>query len=341
MNTDNNKYKIDFNNKKEITINNETITVYRIIAIKDFSDVKTGDVGGYVGDYHNLSQYGDCWIYNDAIVCEYGKVCDHATIRNNAMIFGDAVIKGNSCVKCNAQVFEKACISNNVCISEQSKIYGCAKVTENACIAGESRVYDKAFIKSNACINAHSEIFGRAIISGNSLVTGNAKVYCGATITGNAVMDYNAVAKDNAYVGGVTYLLSDAVISQQQRVLEGVVEVDLSKNLKESIRCQTGLGVFDNKVIAYKQVNKDLSSFYDKNFVYKIGEIVEKDFCDYSSKSHSTELYFSNMVHWNKQDNIKNSTFLMAEIQLEDIITVQEGKICCRKAKILGRYDIE
>ena len=46
------------------------------------------------------------------------------------------------------------------------------------------------------------------------------------------------------------------------------------------------------------------------------------------------------MNYWNKHTDLMNSTFLIAEINLEDIITVQEGKIRCKKAKILGKYDI-
>lgn len=45
------------------------------------------------------------------------------------------------------------------------------------------------------------------------------------------------------------------------------------------------------------------------------------------------------MNYWNSEENITDTTFLMAEIDLEDIITVQDGKIRCKRAKILGRYD--
>ena len=43
-------------------------TLYRIRALKDFSNVNSGDLGGYVGDCENLSQYGDAWVYDDARV---------------------------------------------------------------------------------------------------------------------------------------------------------------------------------------------------------------------------------------------------------------------------------
>ena len=38
--------------------------LYRPKALKDFKDVKKGDLGGYVVNYYNLRQEGDSWIYN-------------------------------------------------------------------------------------------------------------------------------------------------------------------------------------------------------------------------------------------------------------------------------------
>lgn len=39
-------------------------TLYRIRALKDFAGVRAGELGGYVEQEHNLSQYGNCWICN-------------------------------------------------------------------------------------------------------------------------------------------------------------------------------------------------------------------------------------------------------------------------------------
>ena len=40
----------------------------RVKALRDFSDVLKGGVGGYVEGEHNLSHEGDCWIYGNAEV---------------------------------------------------------------------------------------------------------------------------------------------------------------------------------------------------------------------------------------------------------------------------------
>ena len=44
--------------------------LFRVVAIKDFGDVKKGDVGGWIEKESNLSQSGDAWVYGDAKVCE-------------------------------------------------------------------------------------------------------------------------------------------------------------------------------------------------------------------------------------------------------------------------------
>jgi UDP-3-O-[3-hydroxymyristoyl] glucosamine N-acyltransferase len=78
--------------------------LYRVKALKSFSDVKAGDIGGYVAGEHNLSHGGDCWVSNNARV--YGNACvyDDVRVSDNARVFG------------NAQVFDNAWVSAGLCI---------------------------------------------------------------------------------------------------------------------------------------------------------------------------------------------------------------------------------
>lgn len=58
--------------EKEATVYDEDkkcyieVRLFRIRATKDFEDVKIGDFGGFVQNESNLSQEGDCWIYDEA-----------------------------------------------------------------------------------------------------------------------------------------------------------------------------------------------------------------------------------------------------------------------------------
>lgn len=61
--------------------------LYRIKALTSFSDVKEGDLGGWIEKEENLSQEGNTWVYGNATVY------DNATVYGNAMVYGNAEIK--------------------------------------------------------------------------------------------------------------------------------------------------------------------------------------------------------------------------------------------------------
>lgn len=88
--------------------------LFRIRALRDFGNVKAGELGGYVEKEGNLSHYGNAWI------------CDDAKIYNDAEIYGDAEISGN------AKICGDAVICDNVVICGDAEIYGNAKISGNA-----------------------------------------------------------------------------------------------------------------------------------------------------------------------------------------------------------------
>ena len=124
--------------------------LYRIEALKDFSDVEKGEKGGFVENERNLSQENNCWIYDDA------KVFD------NASVFGNAIVGENACIKDNARVFENAIVSGNAKIYGYAKIYGIALIYENAIVCENAKVYEFAKVYSNA------EIFSDATVISDS-----------------------------------------------------------------------------------------------------------------------------------------------------------------------------
>ena len=59
---------MNIENNKKYELTEEAIVVdghklHRIRALKDFADVKAGDLGGYVESEDNLSHEGNCWVY--------------------------------------------------------------------------------------------------------------------------------------------------------------------------------------------------------------------------------------------------------------------------------------
>ena len=119
----------------------------RIIALKDFSDVKKGDKGGLIRDEINLSQEGNCWVYEKAMVSDCARVS------------GDAKVSGNARVWGWARVYENAQVSGN------AVIYGCAEVFGNAKVCGY--IVNKAYTKISGNVKlwstARSDIYASSI----------------------------------------------------------------------------------------------------------------------------------------------------------------------------------
>ena len=108
--------------------------VYRIKALKDFSDIKKGDIGGYVESEYNLSQKGDCWIYDEAVACDNSVVCNNA------------VVCGNSIARDNSKICGYARVGGN------STVYGCVR------LCGDTIVYDYAVVCGYARVDYNAKI---------------------------------------------------------------------------------------------------------------------------------------------------------------------------------------
>ncbi|MDO4929606.1 MAG: hypothetical protein Q4E59_00575, partial [Bacteroidales bacterium] len=54
--------------------------LYRIQAIRDFGNIKKGQIGGFIESEYNLSHYGNCWVWDNANVLGDAKVRDDANV---------------------------------------------------------------------------------------------------------------------------------------------------------------------------------------------------------------------------------------------------------------------
>lgn len=324
---------------KKFELTDETIdfrgkTLYRIKALKDFGSVKTGDLGGFIEKESNLSQRDNCWICYDA------RVFGDATIYGNAEIYGKARVYNNAEVSGDAKVFSNAVIYGDAEIFGNASIYGNARVCGNAEIFENARVYGLAFIYGDAQVFGKARVCGNAEVFDKARVGDNAEVFDNTRVYNNAYVGDNARVYGDARVYGTASVFGNAVLKENQMVCTGLCKVDLSKNLKENIRCQTNLFPQKDYVIAYKQVRKNLTSIYDATFQYKIGEWAEVKEPEISNRACATGLHFSNPNYWDMEGR-GDITYLMAKIMLDDIITVQWGKIRCKRAFILDKYEIE
>ena len=85
--------------KYELTDNTKTVNgvkLYQIQALKDFGNVKAGDLGGWIEKEKNLSQEGDCWVYDNAQVFGNAQVSDNARVSDNAWVYDNAQVFGDA-----------------------------------------------------------------------------------------------------------------------------------------------------------------------------------------------------------------------------------------------------
>jgi carbonic anhydrase/acetyltransferase-like protein (isoleucine patch superfamily) len=167
--------------------------VRRIRAIRDintqFLFVPKGTLGGWVEKSSNLSQDGESWVANEAVVCGNGKITHNALVSGNAWV-KDCVITDNAIVTDFARVTgeskceDEAFVGGNARIrggriTENAQVTGYATVGKNACVRGRAKLLGSATALSDSCVSQYAVVGGTAVIGKGVHVFGNAKIYQG------------------------------------------------------------------------------------------------------------------------------------------------------------------
>lgn len=155
----------------------EEYRLYRIQALRDFGDVKKGDLGGYIQTQKNLSHSGNCWIYDKAIAGDDSKVKDNAKVMDGAIVRGAAVV------------------SKNAVLTDGTRVASSVIVTDNA-VVKFTDIYGENVIKDNAVLN-HGEIWGNLVVSGNAKLSGGFIFfgYKQGEIGGNIDLEFSTIRK--------------------------------------------------------------------------------------------------------------------------------------------------
>lgn len=85
--------------KKYELISEPGRSYFRVRAIRDFGNVKAGELGGLVDSPEVLSHEGSCWIGGHAIVSCGARVTDDAIVTGNALVSGKVTLAGKVHVK--------------------------------------------------------------------------------------------------------------------------------------------------------------------------------------------------------------------------------------------------
>lgn len=134
------------------TIEFNGVKLHRIEALKDFGRVMKGEKGGFVQRESNLSQLGNCWIFNDSKAIGNSLVSKNAVLSGNSIICDNAVATGFSWICDHSIVCEKALITNNARIHRNSVVCG------NSYVAGDARVTDFSRVEGESEVAGNAEI---------------------------------------------------------------------------------------------------------------------------------------------------------------------------------------
>jgi len=302
-------------NKKFELVPQENTLLFRIRALKDFSDVKAGDLGGFVAAEDNLSHDGNCWVYGAAQVYGSAHVFGNAQVHGSALVYGDAVVHGNVQVYGSARVYDNARVYGSAHVFGNAQVHGSAHVYGSARVFGGAQVYGNARVYDNAHVYGSAHVFGNARVHGSARVYDNARVFGGAQVYGSA------------------HVHGSARICERQWIRFGYCT---KYTLVDLLRCSLGVNpTASGYIYVYKRVNIDYTSEHDNTFVYPQSGLVEaKEYDSDPTKSCASGLHFSTNEYWPIEDETKQR-MLVARVHIDDIIACQEGKIRVKRAEIL------
>ena len=142
-----------------ITMEFEERTLYRVRALKNFRNVKAGDLGGWVSGKHNLSQEGDCWIYDEA------KCMDNARMYHNSAMYNNAVMCDFSEMHGCSEMHNYSAMLDN------SRMYNCSAMYDN------SRMYNDSKMYNNSRMFDNSAMHNNTVMLDNSKMFENSRMY--------------------------------------------------------------------------------------------------------------------------------------------------------------------
>ena len=220
--------------KDDVNIDVRGKRLYRIRALKDFGNVKKGDIGGYIEKEENLSHEGNCWVYDDAV------------------LFGDTEVSGN------AKIYDNARINGNSKVYGNVNVHDYTVITDNAEVTGNVRIYDNAILRGNVVVYGDVWIRENATLYGNARVHGNAMIARDAVITGDVNVSGNAKILENAYLtSSFDYITIGPIETGNDNI---TFYLDKNRNICVKQKCFNGsINEFEYK----------LNALYGYNEIYK------------------------------------------------------------------------
>lgn len=186
--------------------------LFRIRALRDIPNkhIQQGDYGGWIEEEDNLSQSGDCWIGELAMVYDGSRVKDFAlvtgradisrksTIKDHAMVVGNIVLR-NVCLDGCAKIHQRATVEDSI-VKDYADVGGNARVSRSE-LYEDTSVGDDAFV-------SESRLSGNVIVSDAAIV--NMVVADGfCAVRGHAIVRASTLSKHVTVNDTASVLSSD------------------------------------------------------------------------------------------------------------------------------------
>lgn len=251
-------------NKFEMTSEIKTVAefgqVRRIRALVNIPthNVKAGDLGGWLRMPANLSQSGDSWVADEAVVggtktrvSHNALVCDSALVRDNSFIGSDTIISGN------ASVIESDLTGTGILIGEHAMLKKVNIHGKSVTIDGHAKVerLDITIQAYHISIGEHARITNtnkNLVIAGHTIqIEGNAHLDNCSFLSGSLMtLSNDCVLKDGVQLNGKNIKVSGAAS------IEGDIAVGHDVELSDCVRVYNPLTLVEK--IGYLTLNGDI-----------------------------------------------------------------------------------
>jgi conserved hypothetical protein len=160
-------------------------TLHRIQAVRDFADVKSGDLGGFVESTSNLSQSGNCWVYDNACVFGNALVSIDAKVKDHAVVYNTYTNTPGDSRLNRTSVSDSAVVENRAIVRNRAMIKHFAVVSGNAIVENEVQLTGHSFVGYDSIITQLDEFFVEVIDDQTFVYTCSNRMWQNQSFIGN------------------------------------------------------------------------------------------------------------------------------------------------------------
>lgn len=252
-----------FERKYELTDDIEQVggqKLFRIRAVRDFSDVKAGDLGGWVasdGVYKagrltalaNLDHNGDCWLYDNAKSFYGGRICGDAKMYEDSEVIGRGLVGGRAKVRDNIVVDGRNSFqTNSAIVGTDCDVSGSGHIVSHRSglkkqfepkyeFTGERKDHEGILVKRIRALRSFGDVAkgdlggwiehernlahdGEAWVGNSAVAAGMSVVRDNAQMTGQAAIYDSVVLCDDARMMGNSAAAGHASVRDRALLME-------------------------------------------------------------------------------------------------------------------------